>query len=633
MCCGSFPNSGLVKIQVDSIADELSEEDIERNQIDGDIFICTICDDIRKDKGRKESIYDCLSDMAQVVGGEAVFSMLEYKYEDKINTVLFPKPNSNIRCETSEILDRVPPRVMIQRGRGVLDFEGNDVNDKSIKLLCQQHRVHMGKLVGNLYLFRNNKMVRIEEKINSKESHLGKVIENKVHLPSIKDNEKMFIDDIKGSDAYMEKNSKANTYMQQQNGLNHVSLSVPLFTNKLEDQRLAATLLRLEHGIEVKVKVNVEETGLETYSYFVPCENSCHDECENSHQSALDKATEMNCGSSNRAKLTICRYLQSVVNIFINKVIAKNSEFYDAHLVFSQDGSVHLDCSIWIKELVRANELGIQASDSDINLLPEIYRNPEFIDNLFQGIQGSKIKLENNNRILRLLEEEDYNGQVDDFLDEINFPHNFRDASLLEFLTVYIPGFKTHWSNQGKAKFDLRDVNNELIPFRSKNPSKDENEEVFAHENGSEYIKVPTLRRKYILKPETAEHLPFIQVGCNYRLLEKRRITQQLMNDLENSNGVLYRNDSIPVITNEEKYPNRHQFLPSEILLSNKQVLRLKKCESLMLPNVKLTPFGLRVLIEPFSTEEELHEEPPPPLNVLAERLKLVHTKSNFVIE
>ena len=91
------------------------------------------------------------------------------------------------------------------------------------------------------------------------------------------------------------------------------------------------------------MKVNVEETGLETYSYFVPCENSCHDECENSHQSALDKATEMNCGSSNREKLTICRYLQSVVNIFINKVIAKNSEFYDTHLLFSQDGSVHLE--------------------------------------------------------------------------------------------------------------------------------------------------------------------------------------------------------------------------------------------------------------------------------------------------
>ena len=37
---------------------------------------------------------------------------------------------------------------------------------------------------------------------------------------------------------------------------------------------------------------------------------------------------------------------------------------------------------------------------------------------------------------------------------------NYREASLLEFLTVYTPGFKTNWSNIGKVNMDVRDNEN-----------------------------------------------------------------------------------------------------------------------------------------------------------------------------
>ena len=197
---------------------------------------------------------------------------------------------------------------------------------------------------------------------------------------------------------------------------------------------------------------------------------------------------------------------------------------------------------------------------------------------------------------------------------------------------MYIPSYKTHWSNQGKAKFDLRDLDHELIPFRKRNIQKDVHEEVFVHEDGSEHIKIPTLRRKYVLRPESTDYLTFLQVGCHFRLQDQNKVTQELLDNLEENDGVLYGEQSIPVITNQERFPNSPEFLPSQILLSNKQVLKLKKREFLMLPNVPLTSFGLMVLVEPFSTEDDLLEETPP-IDVLTRRLKSILPKSNFVIQ
>ena len=47
-----------------------------------------------------------------------------------------------------------------------------------------------------------------------------------MHTPGLEDNKTMFIEDVKGTDAYMKKNIKANKYMQEQNGLNHLSISI-----------------------------------------------------------------------------------------------------------------------------------------------------------------------------------------------------------------------------------------------------------------------------------------------------------------------------------------------------------------------------------------------------------------------
>ena len=425
--CGCVPSKGLQVIEVASVAEEVSPESLQTYQVDGQVYICKICDKILKDKERKDSLYDCLVQLAEVAQGAEVFSKLVFEDDNIIHSVIFPKKDSTEIHEHNDNLDRAPTKVLIQKGRGLIDIGDLSVSEESIQLLAQQHSVHMAKLLANLYIFQNQKMKKIEDKIARKESHLGLVMNNKVHTPLLDDNQTMYIEDIKGTDAYIRSNIKANKYMQEQNGVNHLNISIPLFKGIVEDERLAATLLRIERGLKVRAEISFEENGLERYSYIIPCNEHCNQNCTNYHKSVLEEAVQLNCGTRINENLTICRYVQSVANILINKVIAKNSDYYDAHLKFKQDGSVYLDCSVWIKELEALNIDGICARD--MSILPEIFENLERFMDTFQLIQGCQIEMKNEPQTLRIIDVENLSDNITNVIEDLD--DNFRQATLL----------------------------------------------------------------------------------------------------------------------------------------------------------------------------------------------------------
>ena len=100
---------------------------------------------------------------------------------------------------------------------------------------------------------------------------------------------------------------------------------------------------------------------------------------------------------------------------------------------------------------------------------------------------------------------------------------------------------------------------------------------------------------------------------------------ENLTRQLEGTNGIQMGEQNIPLYTNTEKFPGRLKYLPEFILLSNKKVLKLKKTKNVILTTGELTHFSLRVLCEPFETEEELVDEMDlPSLETLQERLKLM---------
>ena len=136
-----------------------------------------------------------------------------------------------------------------------------------------------------------------------------------------------------------------------------------------------------------------------------------------------------------------------------------------------------MECSLWLKELAHCN---IEGTDVAPDMLPEIFRDSRRFQELFQFPEECNIEVVKELRLRKLLESHNNNMSIGEVLEL----GNYREASLLEFLTVYTPGFKTNWSNIGKVNMDVRDNENELVPFRRKNQETDEHEEIFTDING-----------------------------------------------------------------------------------------------------------------------------------------------------
>ena len=104
----------------------------------------------------------------------------------------------------------------------------------------------------------------------------------------------------------------------------------------------------------------------------------------------------------------------------------------------------------------------------------------------------------------------------------------------------------------------------------------------------------------------------------------------KLQRDLEANDWVDGRSD-IPLITNENKYPDGLQFLPIHISLSNGEIMKLKSKTNILSFTGKLDHFGLRTLAEPFQSEQELSEdENLTEIEVLKERINKIIPLSDF---
>ena len=118
------------------------------------------------------------------------------------------------------------------------------------------------------------------------------------------------------------------------------------------------------------------------------------------------------------------------------------------------------------------------------------------------------------------------------------------------------------------------------------------------------------------------------------RPVDKRlKNLQGIRRQLEEGGGV--QGDSgVPVVTDLSKYPNELKNLPKMILLTNGDIMSIKKFENIVSLVGDLDHFGLRVMTEPFRNEEEITlEESLPNKNVLIQRLKEIFPFSDFSSE
>jgi hypothetical protein len=104
-----------------------------------------------------------------------------------------------------------------------------------------------------------------------------------------------------------------------------------------------------------------------------------------------------------------------------------------------------------------------------------------------------------------------------------------------------------------------------------------------------------------------------------------------LTRQLEENGGIL-GDSGIPIVTNLEKYPNEIKNLPYKILLSNGDIMNIRTTKTNIISLTgDLDHFGIRVLAEPFQTEEELSlEQILPDKYVLKDRIKRIFPHSDF---
>ena len=340
--CASYLASTPSSVNIEEIVHEVSNENIQNFKVDGVVYRCKLCTKIFNDKGRKTSVLECLRQLKETPDGFEVFSFQEYEDQSKLITVYFPIADRSEYHDSSQAnLEEVRHRIMIQRGRGLLENQDLDVSDDTVSFLTQQHKVDMLDLVGCLYLKRNEQMKKIEKKILNQEIRLGLLVDNTLHLPGQLENGKLFLQDVKGTDAYCNQSININKKMQIQTGLKHLNIKIPLLGKAIKDERLAAILLRLESDVLVRTNEEVNEHGLAEYTYYVPCIDGsggyCNDDCPLFHHTPLEYMKRINYrGPDNDEQHTVARYIQEIVNVFTEKVLRKSSEYLDVCLVFDK---------------------------------------------------------------------------------------------------------------------------------------------------------------------------------------------------------------------------------------------------------------------------------------------------------
>ena len=218
--CASYLASTPSSVNIEEIVHEVSNKNIQNFKVDGVVYRCKLCTKIFNDKGRKTSVLECLRQLKEAPDGFEVFSFQEYEDQSKLITVYFPIADQNEYHDSSQAnLEEVRHRIMIQRGRGLLENQDLDVSNDTVSFLTQKHKVNMLDLVGCLYLKRNEQMKKIEKKILNQEIRLGLLVDNTLHLPGHLENGKLFLQDVKGTDAYCNQSININKKMQIQTGL------------------------------------------------------------------------------------------------------------------------------------------------------------------------------------------------------------------------------------------------------------------------------------------------------------------------------------------------------------------------------------------------------------------------------
>ena len=632
-CTSRFtPGKGIHEILDDDIhlAHLLDAIPERRNvfRFDNNYWRCNICAKMTN-RLNENQVHETLRNILEVDDASQPILIMRYENEAQLHTVLFPKLRGapdELPCSHADE-EELKARVMIPCKLCRLADEEH-IEPEVAEAFVNRTKIDPTILTSALFKDIDKKMKSAEVLIqeSNETTKVGAVDNNVLNLQENKNSHDFFMKRIRCTEAYQKMLISENLAKQDFNGKQ--SLAVDKVLGECNFERL----LMDELNVPFVVKYITNDNGSQEAHELIPCileENMICDVtyCDEIHLTPKQHAQKLFPDGNYPEEFgaLYCRYMQGVVQSFVSNMFVNLTEHYHLQTQFFEDGSLHLIGNIWIKELTPYNKSGEMLDDNSVI--------PDFYDSALD------CKLLQEKKEIFCMEDQQRISEETERHLEMKHWENVKESKLEEFVWSSGRGFRTVWTDQAVVSVSV--ISSAYIKqlYRRKKPEGDELEDTHLDEHGEEWVLLPSMRVKFALKPQPIHHVVLGQFGGWYKKLDIRSCANldRLKQDLSENNGCMGQSD-VRIVTNQLRYPNELEFLPECILLNNGKIMKLRKKPAVISPTGRLDNLGMRILCEPFGSEQELKDEQRmfvdiPSIEILSHRLKEIYPTSNYDIQ
>ena len=611
----------------------------DEHTFDNSLWRCNNCEIISKRLIPNQTLSDCLLDLLKLEDDDVdrTVLLMSYKELSELNRVIFPKlkgaPAELAICDDDENVEkRNTTKVMIPNRLCRLSSDGS-IEPEVAQLFVNRTDIDTPSLTTALYKDIDKKMKQAETDLESDKENtkVGSVENDIVNFEENRNSHEYRLKKIRCTEAHHRNLISENLAKQAFNGKQNLTVDMKIPMDGLAKVMVKEIYALAGEDIPIVTRYYTDDRGNKHAHELVPCRNENNfcdvrhcDNTEVEHQTAVDWIEERWVGGVDAlpkgTSAIACRFLHKYVKSVVEAIIGKLTIHFHIQLEHKVDGSVHMVGNVWIQELVPYNETGELLRD--VSVIPEF-----FTEDLEMELLQEKRELSWGD-CDKVSEETSRHVEMNDW-------KQVREGTLKELICVSGRGFKSVWTDQAVVKLNVRNPTNMKQLFRKKRPEEDENEVIFVDEHGGEWVLIGTMRVKFLQKPDPVKHVSFAQFGAWYKNPDTRygNTDKDLqMQQLTENNGVLGESQ-IRIHTNLHRYPHELEYLPEWILLSNGRVMKLRDSHAVIEPTGRLDHFGMRVLCEPFESEEELLDEQDlPDIGTLTQRLKQLFPSSKFEV-
>ena len=467
------------------------------------------------------TIEDKINEVGRKVtdGTKKFFGVTFYNDESLRRLVIYPDVNEeDFKFETEDRTNgqnQVDPVVLLLQNLPDVMVSKDEAN-----LANRSNKEHFLNVL-NVMMIDRFGQIRNKENLRIKmNQHIvkGKVVDGRFCLKPSQSFEGC-LSKLKGSEDYLKEFSDNFRFRQAQNGLTNLRISWPFFTGYehiKEDPILASCLLKMFGH-----KINESKGEEKTKEFRVSCSKEF--ECDpfncklvahhkTPFETIVAEKYEIN-------PLTVARFMNEKLKIFIDKVIKPNSKDHTFSIINNRaegesgDSGYLLAGIIWLSKLDDQNS-SKKPLDTDVDVVPDPLKKENW-----QALLGGKGEV----RVVQGYHNCHSNlYSMDEDVTEITRRNidcdqlECRETSLFEFINCCGRELEVCWSSQGVVMINTDDPRVGWKRFRRYENDPDE-KVMFNKVNEDFWVEEDSVNKDYLDRPVKMQPLICLQTSLHYR--------------------------------------------------------------------------------------------------------------------